>query len=179
MAARGTEHRQRVSLSACVEKRVREKHTSRTAPDVNRCFTFSGLSVWCPVGSCKSRLSCSSFRVLCITTQQAHHESLKGDPNPGLLTPSPATSSAVSPGGSCPPLSCRSGHPREIPGSCNGIPGVLGPALGFLLPCHQGLEGGGAGEGTRVRVRPAAPARKPLRFLVPTGARVTPDPGRL
>ena len=69
MAARGTEHRQRVSLSACVEKREREKHTSGTAPDVNRCFTFSGLSVLCPVGSCKSRLSCSSFWVLCITTQ--------------------------------------------------------------------------------------------------------------
>lgn len=139
-----------MSLSVCVEKRAREKHTSRTAPDINRCLESSvAFSVLSPVGSCINTLSCSSFWVLCITTQHTHHESLKGDPNPDLLTASPATSSAVSPSGSCPPLSYRSGHHRETPGSWNGILGVLGLALGFLLPCPQGPEGGGAGGGDK------------------------------
>ena len=131
------------------------------------------------MGSCVNTLSCGSFCVLCITTQHAHHKSLKQDPDSDLLTQSPATSSTVSPSGSCPPLSYHSGHHRETPGSRNGIPGVLDLSLGLLLPCPQGPGGVGRGEGTRVPVQQVQlpQAWKPLRFLVPSGARVPPDPG--
>ena len=131
-----------VSLRVWAGKRGRETHVL-TAPDLSRCSTFSGLGVSCPVGSCVNTLSCGSFCVLCITTQHAHHKSLKQDPDSDLLTQSPATSSTVSPSGSCPPLSYHSGHHRETPGSRNGIPGVLDLSLGLLLPCPQGPGGGG------------------------------------
>ena len=88
------------------------------------------------------------FCVLCITTQHAHHESLKRDPISDLLTPSPATSSAVSPSGSCPPLSYHRGHHRETPGSWNGIPGVLGLALASCCPAPRAQREVRRGEGT-------------------------------
>ena len=150
-----------MSEPACLHREEREGETHvLMAPDLSRCSTFSGLGVSCPVGSWVNTLSYGSFCVLCITTQHPHQGSLKQDPGSDLLTLSPATSSAVSPSGSCPPLSYHSGHHRETPGSRNGIPGVLDLALGLLLPCPQGPEGGGEGEGTRVRVRPAAPGQE-------------------
>ena len=119
------------------------------------------------------------FCVLCITTQHAHHESLKRDPISDLLTPSPATSSAVSPSGSCPPLSYHRGHHRETPGSWNGIPGVLGLALASCCPAPRAQREVGGGEGTRVPVQQVElpQAWKPLRFLVPSAAKVPLDPG--
>lgn len=50
------------------------RNTHEMALDVNRCFTFLGLSFLCPVGSFMNKFSCSSYYVLCIPTQQLHHE---------------------------------------------------------------------------------------------------------
>ena len=120
-----------------VWKREGERNTREMALDVNRCFTFFGLSFLCPVGSFMNNFSCSSYYVLCIPTQQLHHESLKSNLHSDLLTPNPTTSSAGSSLWVLP-------FPPPLPAAGitgNGNPGVLDLAFGLLLPCPRAPGG--------------------------------------
>ena len=147
-----------------MEKRAREKHTSQTAPDINRCLESSlAFSVLSPVSSCINTLSRSSFRVLCITTQHPPRVP-KGRSEPWSADPESSHSICslsqwVLPS-SLLPQQALQGDPWVLqwdPGS----PG-FSPWLPAALPMQQ-VE--------------LPQAWKPLRFLVPSGARVPPDPG--